>query len=62
MVRAHGGIRLAIVVLTLMALAAPVAARGRERYQLKLGAFYDQGDFGTSETTRHHAEPSGFKQ
>lgn len=61
MVRPHGGIRLAIVVLALTAWAAPVAAQERERYQLKLGAFYDQGDFGTSETSRTFFAPVTLK-
>jgi len=36
-------------------------APGREHFQLKVGAAYDQGDFGTSETTRSFFLPVTFR-
>ena len=36
-------------------------APGREHFQLKVGAAYDQGDFGTSETTRAFFVPVTFR-
>lgn len=44
---------LAAAVLSLLVAAQPHAsAQEREHFQLKIGASYDQGDFGTSDTTR----------
>ena len=37
------------------------ASTGREHFQLKLGAGYDQGDFGTSSTTRSVYAPVTFR-
>jgi Putative MetA-pathway of phenol degradation len=37
------------------------ASTGREHFQLKLGAGYDQGDFGTSSTTRSVYAPITFR-
>jgi hypothetical protein len=34
---------------------------GREHFQLKLGSGYDQGDFGTSDTTRSAYVPVTFR-
>jgi len=42
------------------ALTASPAA-GREHFQLKVGAGYDQGDFGTSDTTRSFYAPVTFR-
>lgn len=61
MVRGRGWTQVAVVVLGLVAVVAPVAAQEREHYQLKVGAFYDQGDFGTSNTTRTLFTPLTLK-
>ncbi len=52
-----------MVVATAIALATsrPVSADEREHFQLKLGPSYDQGDFGTSDTTRTIFVPLTFK-
>jgi hypothetical protein len=41
----------------LLLIAAGPAAAQREHFQLKLGAVYEQGDFGTSEETRTFTAP-----
>lgn len=61
MVRMHGAVRLAALALVLLATAVPGAAEEREHYQLKIGSFYDQGDFGTSRTTRTFFAPVTLK-
>jgi hypothetical protein len=44
--------------LLLVLVAAGPAAAQREHFQLKLGAVYEQGDFGTSEVTRTLTAPA----
>ena len=50
----------ALVAVGLLALPDQAQAQ-RDHFQLKLGAMYDQGDFGTSETTRTGFLPVTFK-
>ncbi len=45
-------IRVFGLILVMLLLAASPGWAQREHFQLKVGAGYDQGDFGTSETTR----------
>ncbi|HEY7650352.1 MAG TPA: hypothetical protein VID04_15240 [Methylomirabilota bacterium] len=47
-------------LLLVMATAGPAAAQ-REHFQLKLGAVYEQGDFGTSEETRTLTAPATLR-
>lgn len=65
-----GRTSLMIGVLTLLALSVPVDASAQqkepppgagERFQLKLGATYDEGEFGTGQTTRTLFVPLTFK-
>jgi len=54
--------RFALLWLLGMLLIAPDAALAqREHFQLKLGPTYDQGDFGTSETTHTFFFPVTFR-
>lgn len=50
-------------VVSVLLLVAPGQGRGEERehFELKVGATYDQGDFGTSNTTRTLSVPVTFK-
>lgn len=58
--RCRVGVGLILLFLALL-LAPALAAAEREHFQLKLGATYDQGDFGTSETTHTFYAPVTFR-
>ncbi|MGH7278086.1 MAG: hypothetical protein ACREJG_05305 [Candidatus Rokuibacteriota bacterium] len=54
----------AVLVACMLGLALPPAASGqapREHFQLKIGPSYDEGDFGTSDTTRTFFLPLTLK-
>src|SRR5262245_23342602 len=58
-----GGFRLLPLVLLLLT-ARPAFSQGdegREHFQVKIGAFYDQGDFGTLNTTKSLFTPITFR-
>jgi Putative MetA-pathway of phenol degradation len=50
-----------VLLLSALVLGPGHAAAQRDHFQLKLGATYDQGDFGTSETTRTLYLPATFR-
>src|SRR5215475_13797984 len=56
----YGG-RLCLLPLLVLLLTARVASgqgnEGREHFQFKIGAFYDQGDFGSLNTSRAFYTP-----
>lgn len=58
--RSRVGVGLLLLLVALL-LGPGQAAAQREHFQLKLGATYDQGDFGTSETTRTFYLPVTFR-
>lgn len=51
----------ALPVLGVLLVAGPAFAQQREHFQLKIGPTYDQGDFGTSETTHAFYLPVTFR-
>jgi hypothetical protein len=51
----------AVVTVLLLLVAGQGRAQEREHFQFKVGATYDQGDFGTSSTTRTLFVPVTFK-
>src|SRR5262245_58991139 len=61
----YRGGRLCLLPLLLLLLTARPASsqvtEGREHFQLKIGGFYDQGDFGSSTTTKTFFTPITFR-
>ena len=57
----RGGWCVAVATSVLLLASARGWAEEREHFQLKLGATYDQGDFGTSNTTRTVFAPLTLK-
>jgi hypothetical protein len=51
---------LGCALFTLLLVASPTLAE-REHFQVKLGAVYEEGDFGTSETTRVLSAPATLR-
>ncbi len=59
--RLHGWVAAVAGLFLLFLVAVQGWAEEREHFQLKVGATYDQGDFGTSDTTRTLFFPVTFK-
>ncbi len=59
--RQRRGWLLAVTISLLLFAPGPGWTEERERFQLKFGATYDQGDFGTSNTTRTLFTPVTLK-